>query len=55
MRLTITVVEVVVFFGLTSLWRVHACVGSLRVWTIVPIVSAIVAPMLGELGPPIDI
>jgi hypothetical protein len=40
--LTITIVEAVVFFGLAYLWRGRARVGSLRVRTIVPIVSAIV-------------
>ena len=52
MWLTILLIEVIVFFVLARLWRRRERVGSLRVWTIVLIVSAIAAPMLGELGTP---
>ena len=52
MWLTILLIEVIVFFVLALLWRGRERVGSLRVWTIVLIVSAIAAPMLGELGTP---
>ena len=56
MWLTISVVAVAVFlfFGL-RVWRSRTRVGSIPVWTIVLIISAIIAPMLGELGTPIGI
>ena len=52
MWLTILLIQAIVFFVLAWLWRGRERVGSLRVWTIVLIVSAIAAPMLGELGTP---
>ncbi len=52
MWLTILIIEVVVFFALAYVWRGRERVGSLRVWTIALIVSAVAAPMLGELGTP---
>ena len=52
MWLTILIIEAIVFFVLAWLWRRRERVGSLRVWTIVLLVSAIAAPMLGELGTP---
>ena len=56
MWLTISVVAVAVFliFGF-RVWRGRARVGSVLVWTIVLIVSAIIAPLLGEIGTPIGI
>ena len=56
MWLTISVVAAIVFliFGL-RVWRGRDHVGSIPVWTIVLIVSAIVAPLLGEIGTPIGI
>ena len=56
MWLTISVVAVAVFlfFGL-RVWRSRTRVGSIPVWTIVLIISAIIAPMLGEIGTPIGI
>ena len=56
MWLTISVVAVVVFAVLSRLvWRGHDHVGSLRMWTIVLIVSAIAAPLIGEYGTPFGI
>ena len=52
MWLTILLIEVAVFVVLTRLWRGRQRVGSLRVWTIVLVVSTVAAPMLGELGTP---
>ena len=56
MWLTISVVAVAVFllFGF-RVWRSRTRVGSIPVWTIVLIISAIIAPMLGEIGTPIGI
>ena len=56
MWLTISVVALAVFliFGF-RVWRGRARVGSVLVWTIVLIVSAIIAPLLGEIGTPIGI
>ena len=56
MWLTISVVAVAVFllFGF-RVWRSRARVGSIPVWTIVLIITAIIAPMLGEIGTPIGI
>ena len=56
MWLTISVVAVVVFAVLSRLvWRGRDHVGSLRMWTIVLIVSAIAAPLIGEYGTPFGI
>ena len=56
MWLTISVVAVAVFliFGL-RVWRDRDHVSSIPVWTIVLIVSTVVAPLLGEIGTPIGI
>lgn len=56
MWLTMWVVSAMVFFVFGYLvfrGRVH--VGSIWFWTILLIVSAIVAPLLGEIGTPIGI
>lgn len=37
------------------LFRGHASVGLVRTWTIILIVSAIIAPLIGEIGTPIGI
>ena len=56
MWLTISVVAFVVFAVLSRLvWRGRDHVGSLRMWTIVLIVSAIAAPLIGEYGTPFGI
>ena len=56
MWLTISVVAVVVFAVLSRLvWRGRDHVGSVRMWTIVLIVSAIAAPLIGEYGTPFGI
>ena len=55
MWLTISVVALVVFFVLSRLWRSRHGVSTIRLWTIVLIVSAIVAPIVGEYGTPFGI
>ncbi len=56
MWLTMGGVAVVVFlvFGLL-VFRGRARVGSIWVWTILLLISAIVAPLIGEIGTPIGI
>ena len=54
MWLTMWVVAVLVFFVFGFLiFRGRARVGSIWFWTILLIISAIVAPLIGEIGTPI--
>ena len=56
MWLTISVVALLVFALLSRLvWHGRDHVGTLRTWTIVLIVSAIAAPLIGEYGTPFGI
>ncbi len=56
MWLTMWVVSVLVFFVFGFLvFRGRARVGSIWFWTILLIISAIVAPLIGEIGTPIGI
>ncbi len=56
MWLTMWVVSVVVFFVFGLLvFRGRPHVGSICFWTILLIVSALVAPLIGEIGTPIGI
>ncbi len=56
MWLTMWVVSVVAFFVFGFLvFRGRARVGSIWFWTILLIISAIVAPLIGEIGTPIGI
>ena len=56
MWLTISVVAVLVFLVLGRfVWRTRDHVGTIRMWTIVLIVSAFVAPLIGEFGTPFGI
>ncbi len=56
MWLTMWVVSLIVFFVFGFLFfRGRARVGSIRFWTILLIISAIVAPLIGEIGTPIGI
>src|SRR5260370_20004000 len=56
MWLTMWVVSLVVFFVFGFLvFRGRARVGSIWFWTILLIISAIVAPLIGEIGTPIGI
>jgi hypothetical protein len=55
MWLAMTVIGLVAYFALASAWRKRSAVGSIPMWTIVLIVSAIVAPLLGVWGQSIGI
>ena len=56
MWLTMSVVGLGVFFVLGFLvFRGRSRVGSIRLWTILLIVSAIAAPLIAEIGTPIGI
>ena len=56
MWLTMWVVSLVVFFVFGFLFfRGRARIGSIWFWTILLIISAIVAPLIGEIGTPIGI
>ena len=56
MWLTMLVVSVLAFFVFGFLvFRGRARVGSIWFWTILLIISAIVAPLIGEIGTPIGI
>lgn len=56
MWLTMGVLAAGVFLVLGRLvWRGRVSVGTYRVWTILFIVSAIAAPIIGEIGTPISI
>ncbi len=56
MWLTISVVALLVFVVLSRIvFRGRSQVGTLKLWTIALIVSAIVVPLIGEIGTPIGI
>ncbi len=55
MWLTMGVVAAVAFGVAFLAFRRKASVGSLSLWTVLLIVSAIVAPLIGEIGTPIGI
>jgi aryl-alcohol dehydrogenase-like predicted oxidoreductase len=56
MWLTISAVALVAFFVLGfGVFRGRAHVGTIPVWAILLIVSAIVAPLIGEIGTPLGI
>ncbi len=56
MWLTMWVISVLVFFVFGYLvFRDRSRVGSIWFWTILLIISAIVAPLIGEIGTPIGI
>ncbi len=55
MWLTISVVALIVFAALRRLWRDREQVSTIWLWTIVLIVSAIAAPIIGEYGTPFGI
>jgi LPXTG-motif cell wall-anchored protein len=56
MWLTISGVAAVIVFPLGYLFfRRRTHLGSIQVWTIVLILSAIIAPLIGEIGTPIGI
>ena len=50
MWLAMIVIGLVAYSVLATVWRKRAAVGSIPVWTIVLIVSAIIAPVIGEWG-----
>ena len=50
MWLAMVVIGLVAYFVLAAVWRKRPAVGTLPVWTIVLIVSAIIAPLIGEWG-----
>lgn len=53
MWLTISVLAAVTFLALRFVWRGRSHVGPIMLWTIVLILSAIAAPLIGEIGTPI--
>ena len=56
MWLTMWVVAALAFFGFGYLaFRGRARVGSIWIWTILLLISAIVAPLIGEIGTPMGI
>ncbi len=55
MWLAMIVIGLVAYFALAAAWRKRSSVGTIPIWTIVLIVSAIVAPLLGEWGQAIGI
>jgi hypothetical protein len=56
MWLAMWLASLMVFFVFGFLvFRGHARVGSIWFWTILLIISAIVAPLIGEIGTPIGI
>ena len=48
--LAITVLGVAAYFVLAAAWRRRPAVGTLTAWTIVLMISAILAPCVGEWG-----
>ncbi len=53
---TSTVVSLVVFFVLTyGVFRGKPRVGSIKLWTILLVLSAVIAPLIGEIGTPFGI
>jgi hypothetical protein len=55
MWVSMLVLVALAFLGARYLLRGRTSVGLLRTWTIILIVSAIVAPLIGEIGTPIGI
>jgi hypothetical protein len=55
MWLAVSVAGLAAYFALAAAWRGRAAVGTLRLWTIVLVLSAIAAPLLGEWGQAIGI
>lgn len=55
MWITIMVLEVVVFLVFARVWRSRPSVGTIQIWTTMLIVSAIVAPFIGEIGQSVGI
>ena len=50
MWLAMIVIGLLAYFVLAAVWRKRIAVGTIPVWTIVLIVSAIIAPLIGEWG-----
>jgi len=50
MWLAMIVIGLLAYFVLAAVWRKRTAVGTIPVWTIVLIVSAIIAPLIGEWG-----
>ena len=50
MWLAMVVIAVVAYFVLAAVWGRRTAVGTITAWTIVLIVSAIIAPLIGEWG-----
>ena len=48
-------ISVVAYFALAAAWRKKSAVGTIPMWTAVLVISAIVAPLLGEWGQSIGI
>lgn len=55
MWITIMGLEVVVFLAFARIWRGRPSVGSIQLWTTVLIISAIAAPIIGEIGQTVGI
>ena len=55
MWLAMIVIGLVAYFVLAAVWRKRTSVGTIPVWTIVLIVSAIIAPLIGEWGQSVGI
>ena len=55
MWLAMVVIGLVAYFVLAAVWRKRTSVGTIPVWTIVLIVSAIIAPLVGEWGQSVGI
>ncbi len=55
MWLTMAVVAFVVFLLAFVVLRRRTSVGTLPLWTLVLVVSAVIAPLIGEIGTPIGI
>jgi hypothetical protein len=55
MWVTMIILVALSFLLARYLFRGRASVGLLRTWTIILIVSAIIAPLIGEIGTPIGI
>jgi len=55
MWLAMIVVGLAAYFVFAAVWSKRAAVGTVRAWTVLLVVSAIVAPLLGEWGQAIGI
>jgi hypothetical protein len=55
MWLAMAVAGLLAYFVLAAAWRKREAVGTVPMWTLVLVVSAIVAPLLGEWGQAIGI